>query len=140
MQGTGELRTPKWGPSGLRWRPVINPLESITHKQGAVAVGQPVGDAKRLDPLLVGQQPDRSGPVSAPHAAIEAKGVEDAKERVPDVVVREGLVRQRAGATDFHRNGHYFRRAFRPLSFRQSLRIFLNCRKWGPECRRKTAE
>src|ERR1700730_8116183 len=50
-QGTGEPRTPKWGPSGLRWRPVINPLESITHK-----------------------------------AAIEAKGVEDAKERVPDVV------------------------------------------------------
>jgi hypothetical protein len=47
------------------------------------------------EPLLVGQHPDRAGPVGAPHTAIETKGVKDAKERVPDVIVREGLVRQR---------------------------------------------
>jgi hypothetical protein len=38
----------------------------------------------------------------SPSAAFEAKGVEDAKERVPDVSVKEGLVRQLAGAADFH--------------------------------------
>jgi hypothetical protein len=36
--------------------------------------------------------------------AIEVKGVEDAKERVPEICVREGLVRQRAGPADLHRD------------------------------------
>jgi hypothetical protein len=83
---------------------VIDPLERLTHKQGPVTVGRAVGDAKRLDPLLVCQQPDRSDPVGAPHAATEAKGIEDAAERVPYVFVGEGLVRQGAGPADFHRD------------------------------------
>ena len=40
-------------------------------------------------------------PVGAAHGAIEVKGVEDAKERVPEIFVREGLVRQRAGPPIF---------------------------------------
>jgi len=43
-------------------------------------------------------------PVGGPHGAIEVKGVEDAKERVPEIFVREGLVRQRAGPADLHRD------------------------------------
>ena len=60
--------------------------------------------AKRFDALLIGQHSDRSGPVGAPHAASEAKGIEDTAERIPDVTIREGLVRERASAADFHRN------------------------------------
>ena len=101
MQGARAPRDKRWGRSGLRPRPVIDALERLTHKKGAVAVGQAVGDAKRLDPLLVSQQPDRPGPVGAPHAAIEAENFEHAAERVPDVLVREGIVRQRARAADF---------------------------------------
>ena len=58
-----------------------------THERGPVAVRQAVGDAKSLDAFLVGQQLDGSRPVSSPHTAIEAKGVEDAEQRIPDVLV-----------------------------------------------------
>ena len=85
-------------------RPVVNPRQAVAHQLGAIAVRQPVGDAERLDPLLVGQQRDRAGPVGAPHAAVEAKGVEDAAERIPDVLVWERLVRQGAGAADLDRD------------------------------------
>jgi hypothetical protein len=37
-------------------------------------------------------------------AAIEAKGIEDAAERIPQVFVGEKFVRQRAGTADFHRD------------------------------------
>ena len=80
--------------SAWRGRPAIDPLQRPTHQHRPVVVGQTVGDAERLDPLLVGQQPDRSGPVGAPQTAIEAKGVENTAERVPEVFAREGLVRQ----------------------------------------------
>src|SRR6185312_12384151 len=43
---------------GLRGRPAVNLGHRPAHQLGAVAVGEAVGDAKRLDPLLVGQQPD----------------------------------------------------------------------------------
>jgi len=81
--------------------PVIDLLEGATHERGPLAVGQAVCDAKCLDPLLVSQHSDGSGPVGAPHTAIEAKRVEDVAERVPDVVVRERLVRECAGSADF---------------------------------------
>src|ERR1700734_3049912 len=41
--------------SGLRRRPVIDSLQCIAHEDGPVGIGQAVGDAKRLDSLLVGQ-------------------------------------------------------------------------------------
>ena len=67
-----------WNRSGFRRRPVINPTQGPTHERGLVAVRQAIGDTKRLDSLLVGQQLDGPRPVSAPHAAIEAECVEDA--------------------------------------------------------------
>ena len=67
--------------------PVIDPLKSIAHERRPLTVGQSIGDAKRLDPLLVTQHSDGPGPVGAPHAAIEAESVEDATERIPDVFV-----------------------------------------------------
>src|SRR3954452_788556 len=88
--------------SGPGWRPFIDLLQRRTHQLGAVAAGQTVGDAKCLDALPVREQRDGAGPVGAPHAAIEAKGIEDASKRVPQVVVRESLVRQRTGTTDLH--------------------------------------
>ncbi len=81
-------------------RPSVDPLQRPAHERGLLAVGEPLGHAERIDPLPVGQQRDGARPVRAPHAAIEAVGVEDAGERVPDVRVGERLVRQRAGAAD----------------------------------------
>src|SRR6185503_13921544 len=76
------------------------------------------------DSLLVRQHADRTGPVGAPHAAVEAERVEDAGERIPDVLVREWLVRQRAGAGDLHRDVGIWRE-------RQQLRQI------GPRLRRR---
>src|ERR1700732_3474420 len=86
------------------WRPAIDPPQRLAHQNSPVAVGQAVGDAKRLDSLLVCQQRDGSGPVGAPHAAIESERVKDAAERIPQILVGEWLVRQRAGAGDLDRD------------------------------------
>ena len=59
---------------------------------------------KASTPCLIGQQGDRPGPVGAPQAAIEAEGVEDAAQRIPDVLVGKRLVAQRAGAADLDRD------------------------------------
>ena len=74
------------------------------HQRGPIAVGEPIGDAEGIDPLLVGQQCDSAGPIGAPHAAIEAEGIEDARQRIPDVLVRVRLARERAGAGDLNRD------------------------------------
>ncbi len=68
------------GPMVIEW---FGDAQRAAHQLGAVAIGQPVCNAERLDPLFVGQQFDRACPVGAPHAAVEAKGVEDVAERVP---------------------------------------------------------
>ena len=85
----------------MRWGPVVNSLERFTHERGAVAFRQAIGDAKCAYTLVVSQHPDRSGPVGAPHAALKAERIEDASKRIPDVCVREGVVRQRARPADF---------------------------------------
>src|SRR5260370_14095150 len=54
VQGAAMPQRTKFG-SSLPWRPVIDPAERLAHKQGAVAVREVVGDAKRLATLLVGQ-------------------------------------------------------------------------------------
>ena len=41
---------------GLRGRPVVDARQRAAHQGGAVAVREAVGDAERLDALLVGQQ------------------------------------------------------------------------------------
>src|SRR5205823_12333962 len=83
--------------SGLRWRPVVDAACRAAHQRGAIAVGQ-FRQAECVDPLCVGEQFDRTGPVGAPQAAVEAKGVEDAAERIPNVPIRERIVRECAGA------------------------------------------
>src|SRR5215469_5454338 len=90
--------------SRLRLWPVIDARQSFTHKRSAISLRKTVGNAESLDPLLIGQQPDRSGPVGSPHAPSETESVENAGNRIPDVLVREGLVRQCARAADFDRN------------------------------------
>jgi len=76
--------------SSLRRRPAVDLLQRAAHEGRPVAVGEAVGDAKRLHALFVGQQGDRSGPVGPPHAAVEAEGIEDPAERFPDVLVGNG--------------------------------------------------
>jgi hypothetical protein len=100
-RGDGAIRQHR---SRVRRRPLIDPLERAPHQRGPVAVGQAIGDAKRLDPLLIRQHLDRACPVGPPQAAVEAERVEEASQRIPDVLVGERCVRQRAGAADFH--GH----------------------------------
>src|SRR5262249_17522805 len=92
------------GKSGLRRRPGIDPLQRPAHQGGPIAFGQAVGDAERLDALLICEQSDGAGPVGPPQAAIEAEGIEDAAERVPYVLVRVRLTRQRAGSGNFDRD------------------------------------
>src|SRR3954470_24025705 len=88
----------------LAGRPAVDLLQAVTHQGGAVAVAEAIGDAERLDAFLVAQHVDRARPVGAPHAALEPVGVEDAAERVPDVLVRELLVAEGAGAADLDRD------------------------------------
>jgi len=38
--------------SGLRRQPVVNAAQGAAHQLGAIAIGQPVCNAERLDPLL----------------------------------------------------------------------------------------
>jgi len=90
--------------SRLRFWPVIDPRQSFTHKRGAVSLGEAVGNTERFAPLLIGQQSNCSGPIGAPHAAGKAESLENAGQRIPDVLIGEGLVRQRAGAADFDGN------------------------------------
>ena len=73
--------------------------------------GPLAGIAEGLDALLIRQQPNRSGPVGAPQTAIEAKRIEDAAERIPQVFVGEWLVRQGAGAADFNRDIGVYRQS-----------------------------
>src|SRR5260370_13333101 len=54
VQGAAMPQRTKFG-SSLPWGQVIDPAERLAHKQGAVAVREVVGDAKRLAALLVGQ-------------------------------------------------------------------------------------
>src|SRR5262245_3223396 len=85
-----------------RGPPAVDPRERLAHQERSVALGQAIGDAKRLDAVAVGEEVDRARPVGSPEAAIEPEGVEDPPERIPDVAVRERLVGQRAGTADLH--------------------------------------
>ena len=66
---------------------MVDPRQRLAHERRLVTVGQAIGDAKRLDPLLIRHYLDRAGPVGAPQAAVEAERVEDAPERIPQVIV-----------------------------------------------------
>src|SRR5215210_5716108 len=75
--GGPNKQTCRSGPPG---RPVVDACQRAAHQDSAVAVREAVGDAERLDALLVGQERHRPGPVRAPQAAIQPEGVEDAPE------------------------------------------------------------
>src|SRR5262249_23298624 len=79
------------GGSGSFRGPLVHALQRASHQRALVAVRQAIAVAESVDALLVRQQFHRAGPVGAPHAAIDAEGVEDARERIPDVLVRIGL-------------------------------------------------
>src|SRR5205823_7855174 len=86
--------------SSLR-RPPIRLGAGAAHQHRPFSVSQAVGLAEGLDGLLVVDDRESAGPVGAPQAALEAPGVEQTRERIPDV--REGirLLRQRACAAHF---------------------------------------
>jgi hypothetical protein len=91
--------------AGLRrGRPVVDPRERVAHQAGAVAVRETVANPERLDALLIGQQRDGPGPICAPEAAIQPERVEDAPERIPDVPIRERIMRQGASSGDLDRD------------------------------------
>src|SRR5581483_12378241 len=92
------------GRLALFWRPAVNLLQAAAHQLLAIAIREPVGDAKRLHALLVGQQIDGAGPVGTPQAAVERESIEDARQRIPDVLVRKLLMAERAGAADLDRH------------------------------------
>ena len=77
---------------------MVHPRQRSPHQRRAVGVGEAVGYAEGLYALLVGQQADGPRPVGAPEAAVEAVGVEDAAQGLPDVGVGEGFVGEGAGA------------------------------------------
>src|SRR5437762_13251196 len=68
--------------SALLWGPAVDLAQAAAHQRGAVAVGQPILGAKRVDALLEGQQVHRASPVGASHATVEADGVDDLIDRL----------------------------------------------------------
>src|SRR5262245_50717481 len=87
--------------SGLWLRlPFVDALQSLAHQLGPIALGEAIGDAERVDALFIRQQLRGAGPVGAPQAALEAEAIEDATQRLPNILVRKRLVRKRAGARD----------------------------------------
>src|SRR5690349_10790997 len=79
-------------------RPVVNLREGPAHKSGALCLRKLVRDPERLHALLVGQQAHCSGPIGAPQTAVEAERLEYLTQRLPDIRIWEGLVRQGTGA------------------------------------------
>src|SRR3954452_2911465 len=68
------------------------------HQHGALRIREPLRLQKRLHALLVIHDRSRARPVRAPETALETPGIEDARQRIPDVVVGIGLLRECAGA------------------------------------------
>src|SRR5215469_12451644 len=90
------------GGIGAGALPLVDFLQRSSHEHCLVVLGQAFGVAERRHTLLIGQHADRPRPVGAPHATIQPKRVDDPQDRLPDIVVGEGLVRHRAGAADLH--------------------------------------
>jgi hypothetical protein len=91
-------------PSRWRWSPFVDACQCLTHEHGLVAVGETIRDPKRLDPVPIRHHFDGAGPVGAPQTALQAEGVEDTRQRIPQVGKGKGGVRQGAGTADFHRH------------------------------------
>src|SRR5580658_5479687 len=75
-------RLPRGGPS-------IDPLQRSSHEHRLVILRQPIRDPESLDPFPVGEERHGARPVRSPYAAIEAIGIDDARDRVPDVPIGE---------------------------------------------------
>src|SRR5262245_36675293 len=70
-------------------RPAVGFGASAAHQHRPLTGAQAVGLEEGLDALLVVDDCERARPVRTPQAAIETPGIEDARERVPDI--REGI-------------------------------------------------
>src|SRR3954471_9047677 len=66
------------------------------HQHRALRIREPLRLEERLHTLLVVHDGGRARPVRAPEAALEAPRIEDALQRIPDVAVGIGLLRERA--------------------------------------------
>jgi hypothetical protein len=80
----------------LRVQIAINVLLGV-EKIGIQSALTPTPDPS---PSLYAPQGEGRSPVGTPQAAIETPGIEHAGQRIPDVLMRIGLPRQRAGAAD----------------------------------------
>src|SRR4051794_1695827 len=80
----GSLPSPSTANSSklIRSWDFVDPTRGAAHQLGAIAIGQPVGDAERVDAFCIGQQFYRARPVCAPQASIQSGRIEDAAERV----------------------------------------------------------
>src|ERR1700722_1152985 len=94
--GSSLISPPKSGFA--RRRPFVDLARRPARQLRLVAIRQLVVHAERIDPLLVGQDFDRARPVGAPQAAVKGERAEDAAKRLPDVLIRERLMGQRARA------------------------------------------
>src|SRR5689334_13485140 len=86
---------------GFLRRPAVGLGGGAAHQHRPLAVAQTVGLEKRLGRLLVIDHGEGPRPIGAPQAALDSPGIEDALQRVPDIVVGKRLLRQGAGAADF---------------------------------------
>ena len=71
-------------------RPAVSLCAGAAHQHGPFGVAQAGGLQEGLDGLLVVDDGERARPVGAPQAAVETPGVENARERIPDVRERYG--------------------------------------------------
>src|SRR5262249_7007285 len=74
-----------WSPLALPWRPVIGLGASAAHQHRPLAVAQALGLDEGPDGVLVVDHGERTRPVRTPQAALETPGIEDARQRIPDV-------------------------------------------------------
>src|SRR5687768_3519408 len=80
--------------------PPISRRARAAHQHRALGIAQALGLDERPHGLLVVHDRESARPVRAPQAAIDTPRVEDARERLPDIVGGVGLLRERARAAD----------------------------------------
>src|SRR5687768_12986740 len=77
--------------SALVGRLAVGLRAGPAHQHGPFALAQAIGPEERFDRLLVVHYREGARPVRAPEAALEAPGIEQALERIPDVGKRIAL-------------------------------------------------
>jgi hypothetical protein len=91
--------------------PVIDPPKRLAHKRRPLAVGQAVSTRNASTPCLYVSIPTARSS-RCPTCTVRSQRRRDSKERVPDVLIREELVQERASPADFHRLRRRQQRSF----------------------------